>query len=462
MAHKSIYVIARKPRRGDEAIPRQRIASSPLRGFLAMTVGKEASGALPQVKNSSSCIFLGDSCSTSHMRRLTQTLLALSIAVIAVGFAACSRTPTSPPTTTPAGPSITLTLPDTAALDAPVNMSVHMSDSMKPNWLLTWHFGDSTSTRTSGVNATHFYLHAGVFKVEVDLIDTSSGKTLSQVFGGIRIGNGPTLILMVPDSVRSRDIATIAVRSSMPLRAGWVYTWTFGDSTSLTSRDSTVEHSYLHEGVYSVKVNLIDTNTNGLLALMTSSIRVFTLHFDYSILTTMHSITIECYGMDTCWGYGSRSGSNYNINSKKPNSMVTQCSQLRWNGTQFQFGHYFSEADSSQGQPIRTLSTEDTISGQVDGSSSNLLYVYRSFYNDQQYYFPPSADDSSLQMELSNIRFKSESDSDVVFEQIGPVAAYASSYGNTTWDRLEYENRWSFIDWGDASVPSRVTVRFHR
>jgi hypothetical protein len=384
--------------------------------------------------------------------RSIQSLLLLLL--IAAMIPSC-KSPISP---TPAGPALTLTIPDSAHVFDTVPFLAHYPDSIKPTWDYAWQFGDSAKASTHDTAISHTYDSVGTYAINVALTDTSLHQTIAKQTGQIKIlpFNGPTLTLTVPDTNFWGDSCVMSVSSSQPLKPGWKFSWSLGDSTTISGVDS-VLHYYLTPGNYKVTVSLNDTVHHILLASKSAIVPVVARHFNLALLQSMPYVTVTwnatvieqfpCLLCGGSWG-----------GSAKP---------LAWNGTIFTMDTTY-KFNSSSGLDFDSGGGGNSTNGNIDSSFTKLI----AFSSDTNGYLNSGETDggswcystSTSSLTIADVPFKQESDSDIVFEACRKFISNASyNYSSSSNGRFagNCSLNWSAI-WTDTAVTPSVIIRFHK
>jgi hypothetical protein len=377
------------------------------------------------------------------------------VLLIAAAVPSC-KSPISP---TPAGPTLTLILPDSAhALDS-VTLRAHYSDSIKPAWDYAWQFGDSAKATTRDTSISHIYDSAGTYTIQVALTDTVLHQTIAKQTGQIKIMplNGPTLTLTVPDTNYWGDSCVMNVSSSQPLKAGWKFSWSLGDSTTVTGTDS-VLHYYLTPGNYKVTVSLNDTVHHILLASKSAIVPVVARHFNLALLQSMKYVDYYDYG--TTFG-ASSNGSTGGYWS------VDTSDLLVWKGLSFSWGSSYHYSQTS-GSDIDSAIGSSLISGSLGSLTSHIILfedTSGASYSDYQIYgsfggFWTNTSSGSY-FNVSDIPFIEESDSDVVFQSCGKLIKASSTSSFPTQVGIASQVQISTYEvWSDPN--SRIIIRFHK
>jgi hypothetical protein len=384
--------------------------------------------------------------------RNQKVLSLLVVLLIAATFLSC-KSPISP---TPAGPTLTLTLPDSArALDS-VTFRAHYSDSIKPTWDYAWQFGDSAKATTRDTSITHIYDSAGTYTVQVALTDTVLHQTIAKQTGQIKIMplNAPTLTLTVPDTNYWGDSCVMSVSSSQPLKPGWKFSWTLGDSTTVTGVDS-VLHYYLTPGNYKVTVSLNDTVHHILLASKSATVPVVPRHFNLALLQTMRNMDIIIHAPD----------SNNEQNLCQPPNIVwdtifgISIDSISWN----QSG--FSQAVNAEDSGFQSIRVQQrSLSANTDSLLTQINYT-ESDYNLIGYQSggPGSSfcrQEERDQVSLIHIPFVFESDTGVVFKLVGQSTDNCNITINGTTYSIGIDNAFNArANWNNTSY---VIIRFHK
>jgi len=289
---------------------------------------------------------------------LSLTILLL----IAAALPSCK----SPTATTPAGPTLTLILPDSPHVYDTLAISASFSEPIQPTWLFAWQFGDSAKASTRWPPVFHIYDSAGTYTVQVAVTDTVALQTIAKQTGKITIMplNTPTLTLTAPTTNLWGDSCVMNIHSSLPLKPSWAYSWSFGDSTTLTSSQSTILHYFTTPGTFAVRVSLSDTLHHIPLGSQTATVQVTARHFDLAKLQSMKSVDVTWQSKadtviipDLAGEYG------------EPCWPPRTFDSLTWNGTNF--SATFNESTPNMPWPSQYDSSWDSLafSGSVGMSS---------------------------------------------------------------------------------------------
>ncbi len=227
----------------------------------------------------------------------------------------------------------------------------------------------------------------------------------------------------------------MSVSSSQSLKPGWKFSWSLGDSTTVTGTDS-VLHYYLTPGNYKVTVSLNDTVHHILLASKSVIVPVVPRHFNLALLQSMPYVDVTwnaTVGRDTISGVNGPCDLCGDYLDNAPFGFINP---LTWSGMGFdaQESVGFNDGNSAAGS-IDSESAQYSVAGSVDSLLTQLV----SFSEDTNtYYFNSAAinTDPNFSLETyqssfsaNRIPFKSESDSDMVFGGIGKTfnnAVYSS------------------------------------
>ncbi len=353
--------------------------------------------------------------------------------------------------TAPAGilsnPMLSISAPDSARVFDTVKFHAHYSDSIKLTWDYAWQFGDSTKASTRDTSISHIYDSAGTYTVQVNLTDTILHQTIAKQTAQIKIMplNAPTLTLTVPDTNYWGDSCAMSVSSSQPMKAGWKFSWSLGDSTSVTGTDS-VLHYYLVPRNYKVTVSLNDTVHHILLASQTAMISVAARHFNLALLQSMKYVVVQNGGYRDMKSMGGDCNFGDFIIADSPKWIGNNFSDVR-NGVTRYSGYpasaYLQGIIDKQLTQILNFSDSGSANGSVT-EQGFLMDAFSGSYSDN----------------FNNIPLKSQSDSEVVFEAVGPIIN-ASSYGSGqgfhhSCGSDSYTYNTIFDD------TSRVIIRFHK
>jgi hypothetical protein len=276
---------------------------------------------------------------------------------------------------------------------------------------------------------------------------------------------GPTLTLILPDSALVFDTVTFRVHYSDSIKPSWDYVWQFGDSTKASSKDTSILHVYDSAGTYTISVSLVDSN--GItIAKQSVTIQILARHFNLALLQSMPYVNVswsafvESY---TTINAGSYQGYSYQRNITTP---------LLWNGTGFSLqdsSSYNNIYDTTQAnfeqfdgaEEISTLGSFDSglseLVSFVQDSNISETFIERSYSESGQTTYQNS-------LNFNSIPFKSESDTDLVFEEFGGNGYYNSSYHEI--DNFDDVTIQSQAYWSGPFVPSTpipyIIIRFHK
>ena len=383
------------------------------------------------------------------------------ILLIAAAIPSC-KSPISP---TSAGPTLTLILPDSArALDS-LTLRAHYSDSIKPTWGYAWQFGDSTKASAHDTAISHIYDSAGTYTVQVALTDTALHQTITKQTGQIKIMplNAPTLTLTVSDTNYWGDSCVMSVSSSQPLKAGWKFSWSLGDSSIVTGKDS-VLHYYLTPGIYKVTVSLYDTVHHILLVSKSAIVPVVPRHFSLALLQSMREVEV-------IW--------NAQVITDSQAIAANACGQeyikvkpTIWAGNYFSmvYSYGFNYQDTMAPLIYTTISAENSINGNIDSNFTRIV----GFSTDTTISVSQGTEETSSEcssnivLSVQNVPFKNQSDSEIVFEAEGNFILNPSYRFSLTGESILVggtENSLSYTgsaDWSNKSVQPYIIVRFRK
>jgi len=154
-------------------------------------------------------------------------------------------------------PTTGLSVGDSITFDASQSKDV---DGNIVNWV--WLWGDGSPTTGSGEITQHAYKIAGLFKIELRVIDNSGGSNSTFKMVLIAPKNTapvPMFSINAPDRMTNRSIGFDATGSYDPDGFIMKYIWDFGDLT--TGSGKTVIHKYTQSGSYTVKLTVEDNGT---------------------------------------------------------------------------------------------------------------------------------------------------------------------------------------------------------
>ncbi|HET6401799.1 MAG TPA: PKD domain-containing protein, partial [Candidatus Kapabacteria bacterium] len=276
--------------------------------------------------------------------------------------------------------------------------------------------------------------------------------------------------MILPDSaIAWGDSATMSVVSSTPLSSSSIYAWSFGDSSTLLSRNDTIIHYYLNPGDFTVKVDLTDTSNHQSLGTQSGTVHVVATHFNLALLQTMKYVdfTFQCQtdtSSTACWGEG--------LCGSAPGLIP-----LTWNGANFSMGSSYNTSHQDTLTPgygeWDAERGEDSLGGLLDINSSQLIRFSQgvSFTKQEQDFengFVAGGcwSTSNTTCSAENVPFIRESDTDVVFEAKEDLAKNAY-YENSISDKVRFcsdgQGDQSFratANFADSTVHRYIIIRF--
>lgn len=176
-------------------------------------------------------------------------LAAVKIAFNLAGIAATIRT------------SIDGVLRDTTGC---VPIQVDFTDTIAMGKQYIWDFNDgSPPLITSTPNASHNFNTAGLFRVKLIAIDSSSCNISDSAFINLRVRNDKADLsfneFKLPPCTSLAFQFSNTSTSIKPFQSN-SFRWDLGDGTTFTSGLTSFNHTYAAPGTYQVKMVLVDTN----------------------------------------------------------------------------------------------------------------------------------------------------------------------------------------------------------
>jgi hypothetical protein len=280
----------------------------------------------------------------------------------------------------------------------------------------------------------------------------------------------PAFTLILPDStVAWGDSAIMRVIPAKPLNSSSVFTWSFGDSSSLVSRNDTIIHYYPDTGVFTVKVALNDTSNRSQLGTQSGTVTVAARHFNLALLQSMKYVEIT-------WMATVRSVIDPSFSSNNCIFVTPGIKALTWNGLNFSMNSNWENAsryfDSATG--VGTLdSTSEAISlkgntdinfSEISLSSDSDYFVIGAYYNAWgQLYQVNGACSLSSSFISGNIPFKSGSDTDLVFEATrNNINGANYTYFNQSTQETNVATIQSTALWSNEPAVPFIRIRFHK
>ena len=114
----------------------------------------------------------------------------------------------------------------------------------------TWDFGDGSTLTTNSSTVTHSYLRGGSFTVSLSARDDSGVVTFT-IPKRINVSQFTFECTVSAYSVITNEAVTYSI-VSLSTNSPIVYTWDFGDGTSLTTTETNITHQYTVFGHYGV------------------------------------------------------------------------------------------------------------------------------------------------------------------------------------------------------------------
>jgi PKD repeat protein len=161
------------------------------------------------------------------------------------------------------------------------------SDSYDPDGNIisyVWNFGDGNITSINDKVVTHAFPRKGVFWVNLTIYDYEKlhNSTLKEIF----VGKSPTVEFTY--SIKIVDEKYVVNFDALQSYAGEAedyivsYVWDFGDYNTTETTSPTIEHIYLEQGDYPVKLTVYDNN-----GLYNSTIKIIKVQKSSEIDTTI-------------------------------------------------------------------------------------------------------------------------------------------------------------------------------
>jgi len=399
-----------------------------------------------------------------RVRISTYWLSFIVAAIFAVIFNSC-KSPNAPTTPSPA-PVLSITIPDSARVFDTVTFRAHYSDSIHTGWKFEWQFGDSAKASTKDTSISHVYDSAGTYTVLVSLVDTS-GKTIATQTALMKI-NVPLLTLSIPATNFWGDSCVMSVQSSQPLRLGWKYTWTFGDSSSISLWQTTILHYFLIPGNLTVRVDLNDTVHHILLASRTATIQVVARHFNLTLLQSMKYVDITAQAI---WTVSAISNFGDLCNGRTylfwDSIFSSSYGSLLWEGLDCNYNNRGTTILNDTPFTKITTTLQSSLSANVDSNFSQVSFDDSEYsFIDMISYSPGGlfcTQQTHSQISFSHIPFLRQSDSETVFEYRGNLQniAFITSSATSLTPNYFPNNASENIEavWDKFSY---IIIRFHK
>ena len=189
----------------------------------------------------------------------------------------------------PGNPSASISA-DTASINVGETVNFDARDSTSPEPTIIdefrWHFGDGESKTTHQGIVSHMFNHAGNYEIQVIVVNdegTTDSATLS-----VFVNAPPTIVLEIPDFIRTGEMATLDAGDSTDLEGGALeFMWDFdavidsnGDSDPTNDADyigAIAELMLTEAGNHTGAITVVDDNGATATALWT--LRVISRNF---------------------------------------------------------------------------------------------------------------------------------------------------------------------------------------
>lgn len=161
-----------------------------------------------------------------------------------------------------AGPTITL---QPAYWEGGVNESKMFSlttANLPQSYRFDWTWGDGSTESTTSPGATHSYSSAGIYNINVNLVDLETGQIVTSTAGMAKVSNNPAYI----NPTNSEGLINTAYQWNVVTDytiPNARYEWDFGDGSSKVTvyNSKTAAHTYTTAGNYTIKVDIYDNAT---------------------------------------------------------------------------------------------------------------------------------------------------------------------------------------------------------
>jgi PKD repeat protein len=161
-----------------------------------------------------------------------------------------------------AGPTITLQ-PD--YWEGGVNETKMFSlntANLPQSYRFDWTWGDGSTESTTTPGAAHSYSSAGIYTINVNLVDLELGQIVTSTTGMAKVSNSPAYI----NPTNSEGLSNTAYQWNIVTDytlPNARYEWDFGDGSSKVTiyNSKTAAHTYTSTGNYTIKVDIYDNST---------------------------------------------------------------------------------------------------------------------------------------------------------------------------------------------------------
>lgn len=288
-----------------------------------------------------------------------------------------------------------------------------------------------------------------------------------------------TLTMVAPDTVSIMDTVHLRVACSAIRKSTWCYRWDFANSDSLITKDSTCSHVFLNPGAVSVRVSLIDSLHDSLIATSSTSIAVLPRTFDLTVLQGYDSVSITAFGI-VSWhtgyqSFGSPSGEKFD--SGRGFGSATYTFPIVWNGLAFRFldsaSDHININDTVSGhREVSSSHRLDSVLGHVNVAHTMLIDINAIHDNGSSYQLNGingsyGGSSSYTNAGFTQVQFVGQTSSTMTFEstRLSPSASRFSQgsddYNGVRSSRNDKYNSTTF-DWNDNNAVSRVKIVFKR
>ncbi|MCB0225904.1 MAG: PKD domain-containing protein, partial [Anaerolineae bacterium] len=153
-------------------------------------------------------------------------------------------------------PIAVIDAPAAAQVDQTVTFDASRSQAANPIASYLWTFGDGTGS--TGVNVQHIYRAAGLYNVNLTLVDDTGLRGSTNVTIRIDEQPAPEAVINAPDAAKVGQSVNFDGSGSTASAQIVSYDWEFGDGG--VASGSAVSHTFGSPAVYNVRLTVIDAN----------------------------------------------------------------------------------------------------------------------------------------------------------------------------------------------------------